>query len=134
MNKCTVYYEGWELDCCGTEFQTGDTVEWLVCDSCPLITPVDVGKIDYLYDAHNSEWKNIFVLEGTVDHIQILYQNHAPSKDDPQLLVPVSGKLIESDRAEKFEKYVDGMRPGGFVVDIINYSIRPAKKEEVTFD
>ena len=133
MNKCIVFYERWQMECCGIEFQTGDTVKWLVCNSYPLITPVDVGKVDYCYEAHDSDWKKIFVLEGIVEHIQILYERYAPLKDNPKLLAPVSGKLIASNCAKGFEKDVDDMKPSGYIVDIIRYLIRPAKKEEVTF-
>lgn len=133
MNKCIVFYESWQMECCGTGFQIGDTVKWLVCSSYPLVTPVDVGKIDYCYEAHDSDWKNIFMLEGIVKHIQILYEKYAPSKDNPKLLAPVSGRLIESNCAKGFEKSVNDMKPSGYIVEIVNYSVRPAKKEEVTF-
>ena len=28
MERCTVYYEAWQLQCCGLDFSVGETVEW----------------------------------------------------------------------------------------------------------
>ena len=28
MNSCTIYYESWQMQCCGTPFSVGDKVEW----------------------------------------------------------------------------------------------------------
>ena len=28
MSECTIYYESWQLQCCGDPFSVGDTVEW----------------------------------------------------------------------------------------------------------
>lgn len=28
MDECTIYYESWQLQCCGKPFAVGDTVEW----------------------------------------------------------------------------------------------------------
>ncbi len=28
MDECTIYYEAWQLQCCGEPFTVGDTVEW----------------------------------------------------------------------------------------------------------
>jgi hypothetical protein len=49
------------------------------------------------------------------------------------MLIPTSGKLIGSQNAEGFEKDVDGLKATGYLVDICDYTVRPAKQEEVTF-
>lgn len=28
MMKCTIYYEAWEMACCGTPFSVGDVIKW----------------------------------------------------------------------------------------------------------
>lgn len=28
--KCVVFYEDWQMECCGTKFSIGDTVKWPV--------------------------------------------------------------------------------------------------------
>lgn len=131
--KCIVFYESWQMECCGTPFSTGDIVKWLVIKAERLNTPVNVGTIDYCYEAHSSEWENIFVLDGTVETIKILYQSYVPSEDNPHLLIPISGKTIDTENAKGFDKKVDNMEASGYIVVLNEYAIRPAKKEEVTF-
>lgn len=45
----------------------------------------------------------------------------------------LNGKMVPSERAEGFEKKLDGMEASGYVVSLREYTVRPAKKEEVTF-
>ena len=49
--KCTVFYESWQLECCGKAFSIGDIVKWFV----------DLGTIDYCYEAHDENWEKLFV-------------------------------------------------------------------------
>ena len=74
MNRCIVFYESWQMECCGTDFFIGDTVKWLVYPCNYLNTPVDVGKVEYCYEAHDSDWNKLSVLEGKVEDIKILYE------------------------------------------------------------
>lgn len=30
MDTCIVFYESWQMECCGKAFFVGDTVKWLV--------------------------------------------------------------------------------------------------------
>lgn len=48
------------MECCGAEFSVGDTVKWLVRKAESLNTPVNVGVIDYCYEAHDSDWQIIY--------------------------------------------------------------------------
>lgn len=129
--KCIVFYESWQMECCGTPFSIGDTVKWLVYKAEKLNTPVDVGEIHYCYEAHSSDWQNIFVLEGKVETIKILYQKYVPSANNSRLLVPVDGKIIEIESAKGFDKKFNDMESSGYIVELNEYAIRPAQKEEV---
>ena len=51
--KCTVFYDSWQMECCGTPFSVGDIVKWLVLKAEQLNTPVNVGAINYCYEAHS---------------------------------------------------------------------------------
>lgn len=62
--KCTVFYESWQMECCGTGFSVDDRVKWLVNKIKQPITVGNIGEINYCYEAHSSDWQNIFVLEG----------------------------------------------------------------------
>ena len=128
-----VFYESWQMECCGIAFSIGDTVKWLVYKTEQINAPVDIGTINYCYEAHSSDWQNLFVLEGKVEIIKILYQQYKPAVNNPRLLVPVNGELVEAERAEGFEKNINDMKVSGYVVGLNEYAIRPAEREEVTF-
>lgn len=131
--NCNVYYETWQLECCGTVFSIGDTVKWLVCKVEQIDTPIDIGEIDYYYEAHSSDWENIFVLEGNVETIKILYEQYEQKGNNSRILIPVDGKLIDTECASGFEEKIDDMRASAYVVHLKDCTIRPAKSEEVTF-
>lgn len=133
--NCKVFYDSWQLECCGYPFGIGDTVKWLVHElgEDGLNSPVDMGRVDYCYEAHSCEWQKLFMFEGKVERIQTLYQKYEPSKDNAKYLVPVGGKLVESQRAQGYEKDMDGLKATGYLVSISGPAVRPARKEEVTF-
>ena len=133
--NCNVYYETWQLECCGTVFSIGDTVKWLVCKAEQIDTPINIGEIDYYYEAHSSDWENIFVLEGKVETIKILYEQYEYKQieNDGRLLIPVDGKLVDAECASGFEEKIDDMQASAYVVCLKDCVIRPAKSEEVTF-
>lgn len=131
--NCTVFYESWQMECCGTAFSVGDTVKWLVYKTEQINTPVDIGEINYCYEAHSSDWQNIFVLEGKVETIKMLYQKYVPSIKNSRLFVPVDGETVAVKRVEGFEKKIQDMELSGYIVGISQYTVRPAAQEEVPF-
>lgn len=131
--KCNVFYESWQMECCGTAFSVRDTVKWLVYKAEQLNTPVDIGEINYCYEAHSSDWENILVLEGRVETIKILYQRYVPSIDNSRLLVPISGETVSAKRVEGFEEKLNDMELSGYIVGLNDCTIRPAAQEEVSF-
>lgn len=131
--KHYVFYECWQMECCGTPFKVGDLVKWLVYKTERLNTPVDVGVIDYCYEKHSSDWTSLFVLEGKVEEIKVLYQKYAPSNDNDRYLVPVGGEVVKTEIAKGFDGKLNEMEASGYIVLLNEYAIRPAKKEEVTF-
>lgn len=58
LHQCVVLYEDWQMQCCGVPFKIGDTVRWIVMKSDSYNPPVDVGTIDYYYEAHNLDLVN----------------------------------------------------------------------------
>lgn len=133
--NCTVFYESWQMECCGTAFSIGDIVKWLVykIEREQILTPVDLGIIDYCYEAHSTDRDKLFVLEGKVETIKILYETFRPRADNPRMLVSVGGKLFNSDRAEGFEKEINNMKSTGYIVRLNECSIRFAEQKEVIF-
>lgn len=113
--KCTVYYEAWQMECCGTPFSVGDTVQWDVLKNNVISTPVNIGNIDYFYEAHDDRGDKILSFEGKVDEIKILYHKYALSKDNMHL-TPIRGKLIQTDEVNGNEGEFENMQPAGYVV------------------
>ena len=124
--NCKVFYESWQMDCCGEPFKVGDTVNWTVGEYKKLGTcdTVDLGKVDYYYENHLFDRGDYFELEGRVIDIKILYEKFGPSKSKPTALVPVSGVLRETSKVERFEKELNGMKVTGFIVTLTEIIIQ----------
>ncbi len=56
-----------------------------------------------------------------------------PHNDNPKMLIPTGGKLVETKKTQGFEKDVDGLKATGYLVTICDHTVRPAKQQEVTF-
>lgn len=133
MNKCVVLYESWQYECCGEDFKVGSKIEWLVMKGEKINLPIKTDNIDYYYEAHSTDYKNIFVLEGTIKEIKTLYLKYEPSKDNPKLLVPTNGFLSNVNTSKNVANKLDNMDFSSYLVYIENYSIREALESEVTF-
>ena len=75
----------------------------------------------------------LYVLEGRVEKIDILYQRYELSPDDPRVRVPVGGKLMPAEEARGYEKEEGDLKATGYLVVLSGCTVRPARKEEVTF-
>lgn len=143
-DSCVVFYESWQMECCGTPFSTGSKVCWPVCKSDgnnPNFYAVDSARIDYEYDAHDCNydavhhvWPDLLILEGIVENIDLVYHQYAPSQEDPHCLVPIAGKTIVSQRAEGFEEKLGNFQISGYLVRIVGYQIRKPKQNEPIID
>ncbi len=133
MKDCFVYYESWQYECCGRLFRLGDKIKWLVNLAEGMEFPFDIGAVDYYYEAHSSDWQNLFVLEGTVTGLQIVYMEYTPSAENEKLFIPCDGRLLSAEDIEHYAQTLDGMIFAGFRVSLGDYVIRKAQKEEVTF-
>ena len=126
-NKCTVFYEIWQMQCCGKPFAVGDRIKWVVTnDTEDILSAVNLGKIDYCYEAHTNKGR-FWALQGKVERIFILYQKYEPEKNKPNFSVPVQGKLIEVHRVQDSEKDKDGMEACAFLVEISNFVTEPCR-------
>lgn len=79
MSKCKLFCKSWQMECCGTPFKPGDAVEWFVCDSYYIDPEIKLGKIDYYYEGHSSDWQTLSVLQGTIKEIKLLYTKYKKS-------------------------------------------------------
>lgn len=141
VNNCRVLYDDWQLQCCGDPFAIGDCVEWLVCLPTNPKTSVDIGRIDYCYEAHDSA-ATLFRLKGRVVKIQGLYEKFVPSHKLPngvQMFEGVDGVLRElisvSPRSEflhsagGWERRDDDHEISAYIIELENCSVKPPNKE-----
>ena len=51
---------------------------------------------------------------------------------DSHLMIPVGGEIVEAKRSKGFETF-NGMDAGGYIVTLKEYTVRPAGKEDITY-
>ena len=125
MSRCTVFYEDWQMQCCGEPFKIGDTVKWLVIRNPNLTFTIDVGNIDYCYEAHEPDADILSEFVGTVTAIKHLYAQYSPSPDNAKCLVCTKEVLFDATNANGWEDDIDGMRISGYIVTVDNYRLSP---------
>lgn len=62
--KCTVTYDCWQMECCGTPFSVGDTVKWFV----KAYDTVERERSDILSDSlktYFDNWKQTMIMTRT---------------------------------------------------------------------
>ena len=126
MEKCIVYYAKWEFECCGRGFAKGYPVKWLVSKEMMQIPSLNIGKIDYLYQGHTSDWENLFVLEGTVESIKYLVRNNDNSFYSSFF---EEGDFILDE--DEMDDSIEWDKEKAFIVGLKDCTIRPATKEDL---
>lgn len=120
------------MQCCGTPFNIGDSVKWLVLQVNQDFS-VDLQLTDYYYEAHSSDYEKLLMLSGNVIKILALHHQYAPSSNDKRILLPVSSITLEVTSANGWDAPIDDHQFSSYIVTLDNISIRPAEKNEVTF-
>ena len=116
-----VFYDLWEMECCGKPFKIGDKIKWLVSPADNIRETIEIDDLKYIYDYHNDDWSNIFELEGIVKEIYIYYEEfelkNAPGHN---ILIPIKGtaKMIKTDSSIILEgqEYLGSLEASGYVV------------------
>lgn len=116
--RCRVYYEAWEMACCGIPFSVGDVVKWTVSKNNTIFTPVSIGEIDYCYDAHSSQTDKLLLFTGKVESIKILYHRYVQRSDEEEVLVAIDGKLLNAEKVQGFEEDFEDMQAVSYVVEL----------------
>jgi len=135
-DSCTISVENWQMQCCGTPFSVGDKVEWLVYKH-DRVSVVTGRAIEYYYEKHSSDWRELLMLTGTVDEIKALFvsielhPNPAENHNCTHHCVYRNHKVIEY--ADGWDKDSEELELGEYEVRLIDCTVRPAKKSEVTF-
>ena len=134
--KTKIFYDLWEMECCGVPFKIGDTIDWLVRNIDGIKDTIEVDNLYYIYDAHNDDWENIYKLKGIVKTINIYYEKFEMKKvNGRNMLVPIpkTSKLVNTNSSNDYEKEIGEQKASAYVVELEDVTIRPATEKEVTY-
>ncbi len=119
---CRVFYESWQMQCCGDPVKINDKVSWLVTIIADKDKHnfIDEDAIDYLYDSHNPDSK-IPVLVGTIARIRVLYEHYIFAPNSTTMRIPSDDKkLVEVQRVDGTEDSIEKFDPTGYVIDLVD--------------
>ena len=125
-----VFYELWQMECCGEPFKIGDSIEWHVFKAELLIRPLDIDGLEYVYDAHFDEWDGIYTLKGIVKGISIYYEKYKMIECKPHgMMVPIReiNDSVQSESSHIEERDRNGLKVSGYTVELDEVTVRPAK-------
>lgn len=128
-----VWVDGWQMQCCGETFEIGSEIVWTLRadpDTQWMSSVMDenlVGTITHAEEHHGDLPEGWPATKGLVMSICAVYCKDLPSCTDANRLEPVagSGLIRQVNRADGWEDEVDGMRFGGYVVEIGDESAIP---------
>lgn len=122
-----VWVAAWQLQCCGSPFADGDSVEWTLStgDDVPWLVSV-VGDeaappVEFSWEKHGPLPEGSATAMGVVAGIQVLRCKLAPMAGcDPKMLYPVggSGQLEVVHSADGWDRDADGLGFTGYIVTL----------------
>ena len=140
MDICSVIYEDWQMQCCGTPFKVGETVEWLATKWTPAYTALEsllmqfsIEKISYCYEAHGSEHDELFVISGIVSKIIAIRSAIEPDPNNSKINISVPKIALPVNHADGSDEDVDGFKLDFYVITLENVAIRSADPTDVSF-
>ena len=98
MKECRIYYESWQLQCCGDPFSVGERVEW-TCAKPDEFNNYHGITMDYVEDHHGDD---THLVTGTITRI-ISERSETPKSDKPISINYDEVEIIREDI-----QYADG--------------------------
>jgi hypothetical protein len=96
-----VFYESWQLQCCGDPFKVGDTIKWQVVPTGPGLKkelgPALGAGVEWFEDHHQSPDESPSSLEGTVTSIRAVRQRFRRQLPGKNFLVAVRGDAVATE-------------------------------------
>lgn len=101
-----IFYESWQIQCCGKPFKIGDRVRWSCVLPADKEQTISSHKIDYNEEHHGNETHSII---GSIIDILSVIQKDSPNKKsyefDPSKLMLTN--LVAADGYESEKKATD---------------------------
>ena len=110
-----IYYDDWQMECCGDAFKLGDKVNWYTA-KFKADSDFIFKDTDYSYEAHGGEE---YEITGVVTGISAIYFRYEPC-DGPhgRVLQPVEYKSKEISRSHGYEPNFGGFTFGAYLVQL----------------
>ena len=128
MDNVVVYYESWQMQCCGEPFGVGDTVSWRVALGSEHRSETS-WKYDFIEDHHCLCDDSKYRITGRVERIAMEF-SHKEEK----------GNIVEYDKIPKQRVEVKGTVNGwdfpentcdfGYYIKLSNVKLELAKDNE----
>ena len=122
-----MWVDAWQMQCCGTPFEVGDSVSWSVIESdVDWLTAVlgsdEALTIDHAEEHHSEGADGGPTVTGVVARIRASRCRYALTGTSGYP-VPGSGQLAVVERADGRDAESDGMHFNGYVVDLLPRSV-----------
>jgi hypothetical protein len=123
----SVWVAAWQMQCCGSPFADGDSIEWTLStqnDVASLASVVgnDQGRsVEFSWERHGPLPEGSATTKGVVGRIQAVRCKFAPvAGGDPKMLYPVegSGQLEIVHSADGWDRDADAFRFDGYIVSL----------------
>ena len=130
MDDCTVYYDSWQIQCCGDPFSVGDMIEW-TCIAPSLSKNAHGRIIDFDEEHHGSATHTI---TGTVSKI-IVERSEFPKGKREANYVKAETKYEEILHADGWESEIEDDDTTertfwGYIVELKDVIVKPIKYDE----
>lgn len=128
MNSCTIYYESWQMQCCGTPFSVGDKVKWdCVVPENP--TRVQGFILDFDEEHHTPSTHSV---KGTVRKIIAEYTDHPAEKSevdyDDSNIIREETQYADGWNFEKSNKPSTKRSFFGYIVELEDVTVNSEKQ------
>lgn len=130
MDDCTVYYDSWQIQCCGDPFSVGDMIEW-TCIAPSLSKNAHGRIIDFDEEHHGSVTHTI---TGTVSKI-IVERSEFPKGKRETNYVKAETKYEEIHHADGWESEIEDDDTTertfwGYIVELKDVIVKPLKYDK----
>jgi hypothetical protein len=131
--KARVWVDAWQMQCCGTPFADGDTVDWVLSTGYDpewlehVAGPEVARSVDFSEERHGPHPDDASITTGVVIAILAVRCRFEPDPDGPpNQWHPVrgSGQLTLTHTADGWETEEGGLHFNGYIVDLAASKLR----------
>ena len=129
---CSLWYDRWQMDCCGTPFALGSRVCWPVTVREHPLLPEDLreqlGSWDYDFDSHdNDPERPYYTLWGTVQKIRGVYIFYRQD-EERRAWMPDSGLTLPGYGVGEFPGSHEGARLDAWLAEVAVEEMCPLRE------